>query len=131
MIPQLFMRTEGVGSTEFNEQIVLIELISLKNDNQTSASFFLGCGSINEMEYYVYFQQFEDGGVKRGMIRVKDAVIYERDEQPHLEWTEVDKKCHWLGRLGFDWADIKKGQRKGDYRIIVPKNTIIERFEIK
>ena len=133
IIPQMIMRAEPRwGVTELNQKDVYVSIVSARNNSELSGSFFLGCGSINTEEYYVYFKQYKDGGVKRGMTVTYLCTIYEKnDVEPKIEWTEVDKKCHWLGRFGFNWADIQKDCRKGDYRLIVPEGTIIEKFEIK
>jgi len=129
--PQMWYRLENTQYSEKIKEVVYsINIISIRNSDKTSGSFFLGCGSIDSTEYYVYFKQYEDGGVKRGMVTTSTATIYEKDEIPRIEWTEVTKKVPWLLRFGFDWADISEA-REGDYRIIVPEGTIIEKFEIK
>jgi len=130
VIPQVFIR-EGNHGTVIREDTYNIPIVSIKNEENTYGSFFLGCGSINATEYYVYFKQYEDGGIKMGKLRVDDCSLYERkEESPRIEWTEVTKRVHWTVRFGFDATDIQTS-RVGDFKMIVPEGTILERFEIK
>ena len=132
LVPYAYIRYSHIGSTIFNRKTHHIEILSVVNDEKTSGSFFLGCGSINQTEYYVYFLQYEDGGIKRDMVRTDSAIIYEKtNETPKIEWTTYDYKIHWLGRFGSEKFDILKDVRKGDYRLIVPQGTVIKKFEIQ
>ena len=74
-------------------------------------------------------KQYEDGGIQKDKVATYLAVLYEKDEQPRLEWTEATKKAPWYVRFGFDSLDIKT-IREGNYRLIVPKGTVLLRFEI-
>lgn len=131
IIPQLAMR-DSFRATKFNQTIHQLYILSAENDEKTSGNFFLGCGSINRIEYYVYFLQYEDGGIKRDMVRTDMTIIYEKtNEPPRLEWTTYDHKIHWLGRFGNEKFDIKKDVRNGDYRLIVPQGTVIKKFQIQ
>lgn len=130
VIPQLLIR-EGNGGTLIKENVYSIPIISVKNKDTSSASFFLGCGSINSTEYYVYFKQNADGGIKKDKLMVDICSLYERQkETPRIEWTEATKRVHWVVRFGFDKTDIQVN-RVGDFKIIVPEGTIIEKFEIE
>jgi len=129
-IPQIFIR-EGNSGTVMQKDTYSIPIISIKNKDNSSGSFFLGCGSINSTEYYVYFKQYEDGGIKRGKLRVDICSLYERKkETSRIEWTDETKRVHWIVRFGFDKTDIQV-KRVGDFKIIVPEGTIIEKFEIE
>ena len=131
--PQLYFRAFNKHWTDIGTNIYSNYIVSIRNNDEISGSFFLGCGSINSTEYYVYFKQYKDGGIKRGMMRTNLVTLYEKDikdETPRTEWVTVTKRAHWLVRFGFDKVDIIE-RREGDYRIIVPKGTIIEKFEIK
>jgi len=130
LVPHLWYRSFSQYSEKIKEDVYSYNIKSIKTNDQKVGSFFLGCGSIGSEEYYVYFKQYKDGGIKKGILRASIAMIYEKDESPRVEFTEVTRKVPWWLRYGFDATDISKG-REGDYRIIVPKGTIIEKFEIR
>ena len=127
--PQVLIRGTDYKCTTISESICSIPIVSIKNRSNISGSFTLGTGSIGETEYYIYFKQYEDGGIQKDKVATYLAVLYEKDEQPRLEWTEATKKAPWYVRFGFDSLDIKT-IREGNYRLIVPKGTVLLRFEI-
>ena len=98
---------------------------SLKNSNDVSGSFVLGSGSIEQVEYYYYYYKDVNGYFKRGSKEVNKTVIEEREGViPHIEslYTKYES------RTGFvkNYYDRSSEQ----YKIVVPKGTVINKFEI-
>ena len=129
LLPQVLIRGTHYKHTTISESTYSIPIVSVKNRSNLEGSFTLGTGSIGETEYYVYFKQYEDGGIQKDKKPTYCTTLYEKDEQPRLEWTEVTKKAPWYVSFGFDSLDIKT-IREGNYRLIVPKGTVLLRFEI-
>jgi len=129
LVFQMPIRFEHHKYTKLSEDTYSIPIVSLKNRSDISGSFILGTGSIGSTEYYVYFKQYEDGGIKRDRKPSYLVTLHERDEQPKLEWTEITEKAPWYVRFGFDYLDVNT-RRYGDYRLIIPKGTVLLKFEI-
>jgi hypothetical protein len=99
-------------------------IASIKNSDEIRGNFTLGCGTIKETEYYYYFYKTLNGGYARGKKNVGTTVIVEDDsKQPHIEvlTTSYESKSGW-----FKYND----QSEEEYKIIVPKGTIVSRFEL-
>ena len=99
-------------------------IASIKNTNDLRGSFTLGCGTIKETEYYYYFYKTLNGGYARGKKNVNNTVIIESNTQrPHIEilTTSYTSKTGW-----FKYHD----EETHDYKIIVPKGTIVSKFEL-
>jgi hypothetical protein len=102
----------------------LCYIASIKNNNETSGNFTLGCGTIKETEYYHYFYKTLNGGYARGKKNVNRTVIIESDTQrPHVEvlTTSYKSKSGW-----FKYHD----ETQNDFKIVVPKGTIVTKFQL-
>ena len=103
-----------------------INIVSLTADNRTSGSFALGCGSIENIEYYFYYYQREDGNYVRGQKRLNKSSIRQlpedSDEIPHIEWTE-------LTYINPAWVGPNFGHTlKTEFIFVVPFGTMVQRF---
>lgn len=110
------------NSTESYKPICYIA--SIKNSDEIKGNFTLGCGTIKETEYYYYFYKTLNGGYARGKKNVNKTVIVEDgSQQPHIEalTTFYVSKTGW-----FKYHD----EEENDYKIIVPKGTIVTKFEL-
>ena len=99
-------------------------IVSIRNNDVTSGNFMLGCGSIKQTEYYFYFYKTLNGGYARGKKNVNRTVIVEDNtKHPHIEIlkTTYESKSGWFKF---------RGQEEEDYKIIVPKNTILNKFQL-
>jgi len=128
-IPQAIIRATNYKYTTISESTYSIPIVSVKNRSNLEGSFTLGTGSIGETEYYIYFKQYKDGGIQKDKKPTYCTTLYEKDEQPRLEWAEVTKKAPWYVSFGFDSLDLST-MREGNYRLIVPEGTILLWFEI-
>jgi hypothetical protein len=99
-------------------------IASIKNSDEIRGNFTLGCGTIKETEYYYYFYKTLNGGYARGKKDVNKTVIVEDgSQQPHIEalTTSYESKTGW-----FKYHD----ESEEEHRIIVPKGTIVSKFEL-
>jgi hypothetical protein len=99
-------------------------IASIRNSDEIRGNFTLGCGSIDQKEYYYYFYKTLNGGYARGKKTVDKTVIVEDgSQQPHIEvlTTSYESKSGWI-----KYHD----QSEEEYKIIVPKGTIVSKFEL-
>jgi hypothetical protein len=98
---------------------------SLKNSNDVSGSFVLGSGSIEQVEYYYYYYKDVNGYFKRGKKEVIRTVIEEKEGViPHIEELLTKPES----RTGFIESYADRSCKK--YKIVVPKGSVINKFEI-
>lgn len=101
-----------------------VTITSIKNSNNVSGSFMLGCGNIESVEYYYYYK-FNGEGYIRGKKRVENTTIIEREnETPHVEVLVNQYKSK--SGLIRNYTD----EQEESYRIIVPKGTVLSKFEV-
>jgi hypothetical protein len=113
-----------IDSTETVSYKPTCNIISIRNNDVTSGNFMLGCGSIKQTEYYFYFYKTLNGGYARGKKNVNKTVIVEDNtKHPHIEMltTTYESKSGW-----FKFRE----QTEEDYKIIVPKGTILNKFQL-
>ena len=97
---------------------------SLGNDKSLNGSFFLGSGSVNEIDYYYFYVNTTDG-LSRLRRRVSKTYIIETDDRkPELviiydHYDDDDK--FWTVA---DDTELH-------YRLYVPKGTIIRDFSVR
>jgi len=107
------------------------DIVSLRNDSAISGSFFLGCGNIRGSEYYYCFKKKDDGSFRRVNISTSDSSIFENDKvSPRVEWTEYTYKKKWWYRSGLNYFD-RCATTNSEYTIIVPRGTVIQKFEAR
>ena len=88
------------------------ELIAMEIAGGISGSFFLGCGTIGETEYFfAYVKKAGDQAVKRIKAVAVNARIYEVDGP-----VRYDRRVHFRGGTS--------------YRFYVPKGTIIPNLDM-
>jgi len=61
-----------------------IALISMRNGNEISGSFFLGCGTVDEKTYYYYYASLGNGRYVLEKKATESAVIIEEDRSDGL-----------------------------------------------
>ena len=88
-------------------------------DEDLHGSFFLGCGSINSEDKFIYIAKVDNLGYKIQEVDIDDCYIVEEDiEQPYLEISNVK----WR-----DWV-IKFFENR--YIFHIPPNSIKENYEV-
>ena len=88
-------------------------------DENLHSSFFLGCGSINSEDKFIYIAKVDNLGYKIQEVDIDNCYIVEEDiEQPYLEISNVK----WR-----DWV-IKSFENR--YIFHIPPNSIKENYEV-
>lgn len=98
-------------------------ITSIKNSDEVGGNFTLGCGSIEQTEYYYYYYKSVEGYV-RGKKPVNSTFIVEDgSDKPHVEV----KMNHYKSKSGlFNYID----EENETYKIVVPKGTVVNKFEV-
>ena len=87
-------------------------------DEDLQGSFFLGCGSINSEDKFIYIVKVDNLGYKVQEVDIDDCYIVEENiEQPYLEISNIK----WL-----DWVVTSKDR----YIFHIPPNSIKENYEV-
>lgn len=87
-------------------------------DEDLHGSFFLGCGSINSEDKFIYITKVDNLGYKVQEVDIdKCYIIEENIEQPYLEISKIK----WR-----DWVVTSTGR----YIFHIPPNSIKENYEV-
>ena len=87
-------------------------------DEDLHGRFFLGCGSINSEDKFIYIAKVDNLGYKIQEVDINDCYIVEEDiEQPYLEISNIK----WR-----DWV-VTSNDR---YIFHIPPNSIKENYEV-
>jgi hypothetical protein len=98
-------------------------ITSIKNSDEVGGHFMLGCGNIEQTEYYYYYYKSVDGYV-RGKKPVNQTFIVEDStDKPHVEV----KMTHFESKSGLFSYHDEEGEK---YKIVVPKGTVVNKFEV-
>ena len=100
-----------------------IPLVAINDGSSMSGDFFLGCGSIDEVDYYFYYYNTSDGGIKRSEVPVKVSTIYEVDTHtPRIEIYKFEFESDSMN----DW--LIDSDTRTAYKIYVPKGSVRRHF---
>ena len=99
-----------------------VKLIAFNDSRSVHGRFFLGCGSMQERNVYLYYTQGSDGGIRQGWESTGNSVIYEQDRKDGmLEIYRTRLKQSWsLWGLSPDEISIE---------FYVPKGTVLRQFK--
>ena len=119
----IFPCIRWVDSNETEYYSRRANITSIKNNDEIGGHFMLGCGNIEQTEYYYYYYKSVDGYV-RGKKPVNNTFIVEdSSDKPHIEV----KMTHFESKSGlFDYDD----EENEKYKIVVPKGTVVNKFEV-
>lgn len=92
-----------------------VELYSIETTAETSGSLALGCGTINNTDYYWCYREVEDGGKQRYKFEVDKTTVYENLQSGDRPYVEVITD-------GFNQIV--------ECRLYVPENTIIQTTDL-
>lgn len=104
-----------------------IPIVSLKNTTGLSGSFTLGCGYINDVEYYHAFAKTANGDFYRIRVPVLKSIIREStDATPNLKQYDYYAKEN-------AWKPFTIPNRGGteSYILTVPTGTLIQQFKVE
>ena len=113
----------GVGAQTEERVVQSSEIVAIADGSGVSGSFFLGSGTVNDVQYYFYYQKEGDGFVQR-KVDVSRAVVYEVDKDivvPNVSLIKDTpvKKNRWVLAGG-----------PSTYKIYVPKGSITTAFNL-
>jgi len=110
------------------EKIDTVELVSLRDRNEISGSFFLGSGHFGETLYYFYYKKLSNGGCQYDKVKVNNnIVIYEEDRQGGLLKVfqpAFKKDSMWR------WFAFPVDNRQYIYSFYIPKNSLKKEFTL-
>lgn len=105
-------------------------IISIRNSNSMSGSFFLGSGSFNSEEYYVCYYKNTNNGIKQFRSKVDSSIIFEdTDKDPFVEIYRNKYDVGW-----FKYISVLNPVYVNDFSHIeyhVPKNTVVCNFKVE
>jgi len=113
-----------------NETIINeIPIISVRDSKIVSGNFVLGSGSVKGEEYYFYFEKIGKNKYKRGQIKTLSTILIENDNvKPKIRRVYIVSNRKWKKILV---GDYKINPIQKTCELIVPKGTIIQRFEVQ
>lgn len=125
----IFFTTDGIVAatqrpteTTTTELVASQEIVALKDNSNVSGQFFLGSGSVNQEEYYVYYTVTEHGYKKEKLSA--DSTLHpvyikyiSDNETPHIDlYSTVTRKTltkapnSWLSLIHyFEYKNYKVG----------------------
>ena len=114
-----------LNKTLYTKSIHTVPIISLSNSSVTQGKFFLGCGRIDNTEYYFCMEKINENTYKRKKVKTNNTDIVESDKELPNVSHPVVKFNKWL------WLSPDLKHVNTSYTITVPKHTIIKEFSIK
>ncbi|MES3004718.1 MAG: hypothetical protein V4690_01240 [Patescibacteria group bacterium] len=101
-------------------------LIHLRGVSRGDGSFFLGTGVIQSNEYYFYYTEVGNGGIRPGKIPVRDNVtLFEGNENK----PSIKKYTRKLETAWHDWIALAPHREK--YEIYIPADTLKRNFDLQ
>jgi hypothetical protein len=100
------------------------DLIALTDTSKLSGSSFLGSGTIDEIEYYVYYYN-DSAGIHQGKVKVSETTLHYWDinGSGKLEVVSVDPSSRWEYLLAFpSWSPRNE--------IYIPNGSISNSFNL-
>ena len=94
-------------------------LKAIGTDEDLHGRFFLGCGSINSENKFIYIAKVDNLGYKVQEVDIDNCYIIKEDiEQPYLEISNIK------------WRDWVIGSFENRYIFHIPPNSIKENYEV-
>jgi hypothetical protein len=98
-------------------------IASIKNSDEVGGHFMLGCGNIEQTEYYYYYYKSVDGYVRGKKPVDKTFIVEDGSDKPHVEV----KMIHFESKSGLFSYHDEQGEK---YKIVVPKGAVVNKFEV-
>lgn len=94
-------------------------LKAIGTDEDLHGSFFLGCGSVDSEDKFIYITKVDNLGYKMQEVDIDNCYIVEEDiEQPYLEISNIK------------WRDWVVTSFEDRYIFHIPPNSIKENYEV-
>jgi len=118
------------GVTYQDSYVFSNDIISLKGNSEVSSSFFLGTGSINEHQYYVYYLDLGSSRYKLDKVKTSRTIIVQDNNLKDKGELRVFEGI----AVGNVWSKLagpfKNECSKQSYELVVPEGTIIKEFKL-
>ena len=103
---------------------------SLNVDSSTFGSFFLGCGHIDNKNYYYYILNSKYGyQITKLEVDDKTYIKEDCDTKPFIEYVKYKAvSINWFGKLFYNLKDFDHTDNEIIFH--VPKNTIIKNYYV-
>lgn len=125
------------SGTIFNKDTVTVvktvktPIVSLTPQPGMSGSFFLGSGTIDSVNSYIFMKDLGDNKYLQGSYPTGSIIIEESNETPSFTYDTVklhtDPRMRYLVPLSFTSNGIEYNV---NYRLIVPKNTLTIHYNV-
>lgn len=116
------MLLTAFGTYDVVEKRDTYQLAALGTGSETSDSFFLGTGSIDEEPVVQFVIKGNDGWNTIEQVKQSRSKIKEDTDNPHVTYVYTTKSNPWI--LPFEW----NGNRT--YEFNVPEDTIVNNYVI-
>lgn len=115
-----FMITDMIAAFQGDYTTISTQpLKAIGIDEDLHGSFFLGCGSINSKDKFIYIAKVDNLGYKVQEVDIDDCYIVEENiEQPYLEISNIK------------WRDWVTKYFDNRYIFHIPSNSIKENYEV-
>lgn len=102
-------------------------IIAMKDGSSIYGSMFLGSGTINEKQYYFYYEKEADGAITQHKLLVNCSKIFE-DSPDSTGWVELH---YFKTKEPYNnWAGCG-GEREFDHaEIHVPKGSVVREYKM-
>lgn len=122
----LFLKiNESVGGVELRRDDVKIPIYSIRNQGEANGRFILGSGFISSSEYYVAFVD-NRGGLIRAKYPSYSTTVFQDSDEPYVMYQTVTYRAsYWVAPFITYW------KKDTSMDLHVPKDTIIEKFELR
>lgn len=92
-----------------------VNLRSINYASDVQGRFVLGCGRVGEVDYYVCYEELEDGGITLLKLDVDETIIYETLEAGEKAYAEIVKN---------GWGLIES------IKLYVPEGTVQVQYDL-
>jgi hypothetical protein len=111
----------GLAFDTHSVEISRSKLVSIRDKDGISGTFFLGTGQIGSDQYYFYYEQRQDGGFRPGKVKSNDGVrVYEEARQD----AELVTFTWELNKSWAKWVALPINRGGYVYDFHVPQGTI-------
>jgi len=114
----------GITAAYPENRTFYIKIKSLSSKNELHGEFTLGCGTIDQIDYYYTFREY-DGGWLKMKLRSDSITIVEDDSKlPHIIYIDKGVKDNKITR--FFIVNMRSCVHAD--KLVVPSNTIISKY---
>ena len=107
-------------------QYAATPLVNLADGSQTSGSFFLGSGTIDDQAVYSYYVRFADGHAEQRTTPVSGVKVYDNSDDPRVV---AEEKCVSFAEW-FLPCELSFNNDADVVELHIPKNSITRDFTL-